>query len=286
MSTLKELKIRRKSIVSTKKVTSAMKMIAAGKLKNSQYNMQKANFFAHSMQNVAKLMIYNEERLHEKYFKVKGNRTVFVLVTADRGMCGGFSNNAIKKFRALFNYAGGDMVIGIGNKACDFLKKNPDGVIAIYPDFYKDLDFNKVIKVIEQIMEQIRSNKTDRVAYIYNRFITALTQEVTSDFVLPLEIDPEIMLQKKLEMKAEVIFEPSPLKAFDFVFPEYLKGMLWKAVEESHAAENAARMVSMDSATDNASEMIDLLTLEINKARQAGITQEITEIVAGSANSG
>ena len=286
MATLKELKIRRKSVVSTRKITSAMKMIAAGKLKRSLDNMQKAVPFARSMQNIVKLLIYLERKIYEQYFQIQGKRTIYVLVTADRGMCGGFNNNVIKKFKTVFNPANGDRVIGVGNKACDYLKRSQDGVVALFPDFYSGIGFDKIEEVAEQVFEQVRGDQIDRVAYIYNRFITALSQEAVADIVLPVEMDMAEMRRKNLEMKAEVLFEPSPLAVFDYIFPEYLKGMLWKAVQESAAAENAARMATMESATDNATEMINQLTLEINKARQAGITQEISEIVAGSESVG
>lgn len=282
MATLKELKVRRKSVVSTKKVTSAMKMIAAGKLKRSLDNMQKAIPFARSVQNIVKILIFTERKLYEQYFQVQGTRTLFVLVTADRGMCGGFSNNVIKKFKSIYNPDDGDRVIGIGNKAAEYLKRNQDGVVGSFPNFYSGMGFVQVEEIANLVFEQVRSDQIDRVVYIFNRFISALSQEVMTETVLPVEMDMAEMRRKNLELKAEALYEPSPIAVFDYIFPQYLKGMLWKDVQESVAAENAARMATMESATDNASQMIEQLTLEINKARQAGITQEISEIVAGS----
>jgi len=283
MATLKELKVRRKSVVSTKKVTSAMKMIAAGKLKRSLDNMQKAIPFARSIKDVVKMLIFIERKLYEQYFQVQGTRTIFVLVTADRGMCGGFNNNVLKKFKLIYNPENGDRVIGIGNKAADYLKRNHvEGVVATFPDFYINMDFSKIEEVSQQVFEQVRSDQIDRVVYVYNRFVSALSQEVITETVLPVDMDMAETRRKNLEMKAEAIYEPSSLAVFDDIFPQYLKGVLWKDVQESVAAENAARMATMESATDNASQMIEQLTLEINKARQAGITQEISEIVAGS----
>lgn len=282
MATLKELKVRRKSVIATKKITSAMKMIAAGKIKRSLDNMRKAVPYANSVRSIVQLLIFTSRELYDHYFQIQGHRTIYVIITSDRGMCGGFNNNVIKKFKSIYQPYNGDRVIGIGNKSAAYLSKNSEGVVAVFPNFYSDLSFEKVEEVADMVFEQARSDEIDRVIYVYNRFQSAISQVVVSDTVLPVEMDLAEMKRKKLEMKSESLFEPSELAVFDYVFPRYLKGMLWKAVQESAAAENAARMTTMDSATENATQMINQLTIELNKARQAGITQEISEIVAGA----
>lgn len=281
MAGLKELKQRRKSVSSILKVTSAMKMIAAGKLKKSQDNMIKARPYSSKIREVMEMLVYGSEQFTSDYFRKRGSdRTLYVLVTSDRGLCGGFNANIMKSFNSDFRI-GTDKVIAVGNKISSFLDRRGVESEYSYVNAFAGLDFALAADIGSRVISLFKSNEIDRVVLIYNRFESALSQIVVKEQLLPVELD-ESPLIKSVTGGARFSTEPSPGELFDCIFPRYINYLIWRGLLESYASENAARMTTMDSATENARDMLHELTLKINKARQAAITQEISEIVSGS----
>jgi F-type H+-transporting ATPase subunit gamma len=282
VSSMKELRTRRKSITATRKVTGAMKMIAASKLKKSQDNMIKARPYSSEIKHIIQMLVLGTEHFTSEFFmKRPQNRSLFILISSDRGLCGGFNANIAKTFRSMYAQDSEDKIIAIGNKISAYLQKNNIATVKSYRNAFHELDFSLASSVGADILRLYKNNIIDRAVLVYNRFQSALSQVVVRETILPIEMDEDDSNRKKY---TDILFltEPSPGKLFDIIFPRYINFLLWRGVLESYASENAARMTTMDSAADNATEMIDDLTLIINKERQASITQEISEIVGGA----
>jgi len=281
MAGLKELRQRRKSVASTLKVTSAMKMIAAGKLKKSQDNMIKARPYSAKIREVMQMLVYGSESFTSDFFiKRTGDRTLYILVTSDKGLCGGFNANIIKAFNSDFRPEV-DQIISVGNKISAHLARREIVTEYSFVNAFSNFDFSLAASVGSMAIDLYKKNKIDRVILIYNRFESALSQIVVREQLLPVELEATPSRKANLA-HAKITAEPSPGELFDSIFPRYVNYLIWRGLLESFASENAARMTTMDSATENATEMFSSFTLQINKARQAAITQEISEIVSGS----
>ncbi|HOF32949.1 MAG TPA: ATP synthase F1 subunit gamma [Spirochaetota bacterium] len=281
MAGLKELRQRRKSVASTLKVTSAMKMIAAGKLKKSQDNMIKARPYSAKIREVMQMLVYGSESFTSDFFiKRTGDRTLYILVTSDKGLCGGFNANIIKAFNSDFRPEM-DQIISVGNKISAHLARREIVTEYSFVNAFSNFDFSLAASVGSMAIDLYKKNKIDRVILIYNRFESALSQIVVREQLLPVELEATPSRKANLA-HAKITAEPSPGELFDSIFPRYVNYLIWRGLLESFASENAARMTTMDSATENATEMFSTFTLQINKARQAAITQEISEIVSGS----
>jgi len=281
MAGLKELRQRRKSVSSTLKVTSAMKMIAAGKLKKSQDNMIKARPYSAKIREVMQMLVYGSESFTSDFFiKRTGDRTLYILVTSDKGLCGGFNANIIKAFNSDFRPEM-DQIISVGNKISAHLSRREIITEYSFVNAFSNFDFSLAASIGSMAIELYKKNKIDKVTLIYNRFESALSQIVVREQLLPVELE-DTPARKANLAHAKITAEPSAGELFDSIFPRYINYLIWRGLLESFASENAARMTTMDSATENATEMFSTFTLQINKARQAAITQEISEIVSGS----
>ena len=281
MAGLKELRQRRKSVASTLKVTSAMKMIAAGKLKKSQDNMIKARPYSSKIREVMQMLVYGSESFTSDFFiKRTGDRTLYILVTSDKGLCGGFNANIIKAFNSDFRPKM-DQIISVGNKISAHLARREIITEHSFVNAFSNFDFSLAASVGSMAIDLYKKNKIDKVILIYNRFESALSQIVVREQLLPVELEDTPSRKANLA-HAKITAEPSAGELFDSIFPRYVNYLIWRGLLESFASENAARMTTMDSATENATEMFSTFTLQINKARQAAITQEISEIVSGS----
>ncbi len=281
MAGLKELRQRRKSVSSTLKVTSAMKMIAAGKLKKSQDNMIKARPYSAKIREVMQMLVYGSESFTSDFFiKRTGDRTLYILVTSDKGLCGGFNANIIKAFNSDFRPEM-DQIISVGNEISAHLARREIITEHSFVNAFSNFDFSLAASVGSMAIDLYKKNKIDKVILIYNRFESALSQIVVREQLLPVELEDAPSRKANLA-HAKITAEPSPGELFDSIFPRYVNYLIWRGLLESFASENAARMTTMDSATENATEMFSTFTLQINKARQAAITQEISEIVSGA----
>ena len=282
MANLKEIRNRIASVSSTMQITSAMKMVSAAKLKKAQDAITSmrpyANALTELIQNLSGSMDGDTQNL---YTQVRPKQSVLIIsITSNRGLCGAFNANIIKKTRQLFDKEFKNQkvsLITIGKKGSEILNKTGK-VISSYDSVFDNLTYNNVSNIAEIVMNHYEKKTFDQVVLVYNRFKNAATQIIEAEPFLP------IVAEKKSENNSSVdyIFEPSKSEIISELLPKSLKMQLFKALRDSFASEHGARMTAMHKATDNATDLRDQLKLTYNKARQAAITNEILEIVGGA----
>lgn len=284
---LKEVRERIGSVQNTKQITSAMKMVAAAKLRRAQDAITRMRPYAEKLQSVLS-NVSNSLEAGEGVFSEQREtkRVLYVAITSNRGLCGGFNNNIMKAIRLeMSNTDATCHVLPLGKKANDAYKKEPElSPVGFDEDawqIFDDLNFDRAQVVAEHIMEQFVLGQYDEVKIVYNRFVNAAVQVATVENFLPLE--PESAdSESPAANDTDYIFEPSQAEIVERIIPNSLKVQLYKGLLDSHAAEHGARMTAMHQATENAGELLRDLRISYNKARQASITTEILEIVAGS----
>jgi len=280
---LKEVRERIASVQNTMQITSAMKMVSAAKLRRAQDAITRMRPYAEKLQAVLANVSATLDAADGVYSVQRPVRKVLaVAVTSNRGLCGGFNNNILKATRAFVAQHPGVHVevLPLGKKAYDAYKRR-DGEVASGFDtdawrVFDALDFQGARGIADAVLEKFASGEYDRVVLLYNRFVNAAVQEVTTEDFLPL------LPVKGEGGGGEYLFEPSKEEIVERVVPNSLRVQFYKALLDSHASEHGARMTAMHQATDNASELIRELKISYNKARQTAITTEILEIVAGS----
>lgn len=286
MPSLKEIRNRITSVGSTMQITSAMKMVSAAKLKRAQDAITQMRPYAEKLQDILGNLTGSLNISENAYAEVRTEERVLVIaLTSNRGLCGGFNNNVIKRVNNLVytEMAGKNpSVITLGKKVKDTFRKTPlyyiNDTIAPVEDIFTNLSFENVSIIAQDAMDRFKNKEIDKVVIVYNKFKNAATQEVVVEQMLP--IIPNVTEDKSSDV--EYIFEPSKKEIVDELIPKSLKIQLYKAVLDSNAAEHGARMTAMHKATDNAKELQRSLKLSYNKARQAAITNEILEIVGGA----
>ena len=281
MANLKEIRNRISSIGSTMQITSAMKMVSAAKLKKAQDAITAMRPYSSKLtellQNLSATLDSDAGGAYSKQREV--SKVLLVVITSNRGLCGGFNSSVIKEATQNIssNYQDVDVdLLTIGKKGNDILSKSYP-VIDARNDIFDNLTFDNVAEVAEKIMDLYVNGTYDKIEIIYNRFKNAATQIPQVEQFLPIK-----PVEGDTNATADYIFEPSKEKIVLELIPKSLKTQLYKAVRDSFAAEHGARMTAMHKATDNATELRDELLLTYNKARQAAITNEILEIVGGA----
>ncbi|AOR28366.1 ATP F0F1 synthase subunit gamma [Formosa sp. Hel1_33_131] len=279
MANLKEIRNRIASVSSTMQITSAMKMVSAAKLKKAQDAITAmrpyANKLTELLQNLSATLDADSGSKYSEQREIKN--VLIVAITSNRGLCGAFNSNIIKRATAVAeSYDANVSVVAIGKKANDALSKNFE-IISNQSPVYDDLTFDNVAAIAEMLMEQFESKAFDKIEVIYNKFKNAATQEIMTEQFLPIE-----PLEGDTNGNLDYIFEPSKEEIVETLIPKSLKTQLYKSIRDSFASEHGARMTAMHKATDNATELRDQLKLTYNKARQASITNEILEIVGGA----
>ena len=282
MANLKEIRARISSVGSTMQITSAMKMVSAAKLKRAQDAITQMRPYANKLRellvNLSSTLEGSSDGAFAQEREVK--KVLLVAITSNRGLCGAFNSNIIKKAKSLAenDFADADVsFLTIGKKGSEFFTKNGFTVRSSYDSLYDELTFENTSAIAEDIMQNFLSAEFDKVILIYNQFKNAATQLVQAEQFLPVE--PPI---EDGATFGDYIFEPSQEEIVTDLIPKSLKIQLYKGVLDSHASEHGARMTAMHKATDNAGELKKDLTLTYNKARQAAITGEILEIVGGA----
>ena len=284
MANLKEIRNRISSVGSTMQITSAMKMVSAAKLKRAQDAVTQMRPYAGKLREILENLSASLDLSENAYAEQREENKILIIgITSNRGLCGGFNNNIIKRVGVLIaeDYAGKDVsVFCVGKKIKDVYKRTPNyytnDTLDNMEDVYADLLFEVVAQIAEEIMAQFLNKSFDKVVLVYNRFINAATQNIETEQFLP--IVPTVSDSEA----GDYIFEPSKMDIVEDLLPKSMKLQLYKAIRDSFAAEHGARMTAMHKATDNASELQKNLKLSYNKARQAAITNEILEIVGGA----
>ena len=281
MANLKEIRNRITSIGSTMKITSAMKMVSAAKLKKAQDAITAMRPYANKLTELLQSLsatldaesggVYAEQR--------EVSKVLLVVVSSNRGLCGGFNSSIVKKTERVISekYQGKEVTLyTVGKKANDILSKRFD-IATNNTTIYDDLTFDNVTVIAEELMEMFVGQQFDRIEVIYNVFKNAATQIPTLEQFLPIE-----PIESDGASSSDYIYEPVKEEIVEALIPKSLKTQLYKAIRDSFAAEHGARMTAMHKATDNAKDLRDDLLLSYNKARQAAITGEILEIVGGA----
>jgi F-type H+-transporting ATPase subunit gamma len=279
MANLKEIRNRIASVSSTMQITSAMKMVSAAKLKKAQDAITAmrpyANKLTELLQNLSATLDADSGSKFSEQREIKN--VLIVAITSNRGLCGAFNSNIIKRATAVAeSYDAKVSIVAIGKKANDALSKNFE-VISNQSPVFDDLTFDNVAAIAEMLMEQFESKAFDKIEVVYNKFRNAATQEIMTEQFLPI-----VPLDSASNSNQDYIFEPSKEEIVETLIPKSLKTQLYKFIRDSFASEHGARMTAMHKATDNATELRDQLKLTYNKARQASITNEILEIVGGA----
>lgn len=286
MANLKEIRTRIASVNSTRQITSAMKMVSAAKLRKAQNAIVDMRPYAEKLHEILGHVVSSAESLENNpYVRTeKKERILFVLISSNRGLCGSFNANVVKKATELcegefedFYKSGHVDFITIGKKANDLLKSKNINAVDTHHEIFDDLNFAGVSKIAEGIMQQFVAEKYDEVHLIYNEFKNVAVQVLAVEQFLPIKIE-----EKETQHQADYIYEPNKLEITEQLIPYALKTQFYKALLESHASEHGARMTAMHKATDNATDLLRELRLNYNKARQAAITGEILEIVGGA----
>ena len=279
MANLKDIRDRIKSVKSIQKVTKAMKMVAAAKMRRAQENMEKARPYNNRLVEIIQHLLPSVERSMLPLLEVREvKRIAYVVVTSDRGLAGSFNSSILRKAHNDIDEFGKQNVdiFCIGKKAKDYFKSRKYNIIASYSDFWSDLNFNQSMKIGSTIINHFLDLSVDEIRVTYNEFVNVATQATVSEKLLPIELNDDELSD------TDFLYEPSKDKIIKSLIPRYLNAQVWKYLLESYASEQAARMVAMENATTNSEDMIKNLTLEFNKARQAAITTEMLEIVSGA----
>ena len=283
MASLKSIKKRIVSVKNTRQITKAMKMVSAAKLRRAQENVVAARPYAQKMGEVLQSLAGNlEGDQHPLLEKRDAKKLLLIVVTSDRGLCGGFNSNLckageryIKEKQAEFEQIS---IMTVGRKGYEFLK-NRHTVYKNFSNILSKPNYQTAAMLAQDVIEGYLAEEYDQVVMLFNSFRTVMTQDITFQQLLPIEPEEKTTVD---EAGVEYIYEPSVSDLLTEILPKNIEVQIFKAMLESVAGEHGARMTAMDSASKNASEMIGKLTLQYNRARQAAITTELMEIISGA----
>ena len=262
-------------------LTKAMKMVSASKLRRAQDRIIRLRPFAHRMNEVLRSLASRANPAEHPLLQVREERRVeVVVVSGDKGLCGSFNTNVLKTAVSFAASLEGKEVSvqAVGKKGRDFFRRRRQALTAERADIFRDLDFPMAVEIAGELIDRYVGGELDAVYVVYNEFKSAIQQRPTVERLIPIE-PTEIAPGETAE---DYIYEPCPRDLFAQILPRHVEIQIFRALLESNAAEQAARMTAMDSATKNASELIDSLTLHMNRVRQASITTELIEVVSGA----
>jgi F-type H+-transporting ATPase subunit gamma len=281
MSGLKIIRRRIRSIQSTQQITRVMKMVAAAKLKRAQDNIVHARPYALRLREVIRELATRVERSHHPLLELREPQDLGIMVvTGDRGLCGSFNTGILRRAQRLMEENAGRSIriITVGRRGTEFFVRREANVIEKKFGFFNRLEFQHAVDLGQTLIDHYVTTRLDRVFVVYNEFKSAIQQNVVVEQLLPSVPDPADVHA----ITSDIIYEPGEAQVLDAILPLFVKVQVWRILLESFAAEMGARMTAMDSATQNAQELVESLTLTYNKARQAAITREILEVVSGA----
>jgi F-type H+-transporting ATPase subunit gamma len=280
MPALIDIRRRIRSVKSTQQITKAMKMVSAAKLRRAQESMFAARPYARKMGEVLQSLASRAPAGHPLLEERGNDRILGVVVTSDKGLCGGFNANILRMVQNFVkeNASREVSLAVVGRKARDFFRRRHMKIHAEHVGVFTSLQYATAQKIAQELIRVFTAGETDEVWLVYNEFKSVIQQRIVAKRLLPVErttVDAR-------EPALDYLYEPGPHEIFEGILPKYVEIQVWQALLESAAAEHGARMAAMDAATNNAADMIDRLTLYMNKVRQAAITKEIIEVVSGA----
>ncbi len=283
MASLKSIKKRIVSVKNTRQITKAMKMVSAAKLRRAQENVVSARPYAKKIFEVLQSLAANQESAsHPLLARRDSKKLLMVVMTSDRGLCGGFNSNLCKAGERFIREKQQDYeqisILAVGRKGFEYMK-NRQTVYRNFSNVMAKPTYQTAATIAHEIIEAYQNEQFDQVVLLYNSFRTVMSQDITFQQLLPVEREEKGVIE---ETPVEFIYEPSLKDILHEILPKNVEVQVYKAMLESVAGEHGARMTAMDSASKNASEMIGKLTLQYNRARQAAITTELMEIISGA----
>ena len=284
MATLRDIKSRIKGVKSTQQITKAMKMVAAAKLRRAQENVVNARPYANKIWHMLSDLATENDLLTNPFFVSREPKNIaLVIVTADRGLCGAFNSNIIKEavryINEDLNSAGNVQLFCLGKKGYDFFSKRHYNVYGKNLGLFSALKYSDSVDISSKLISAYLDGTFDKVVIIYNEFKSIIQQRIVTEQFLPIKLADGKTDKKN---QPDYIYEMNQKSIFDYLLPKHLKAQTWRILLESNASELGARMTAMDNASTNAKELIRTLQLKYNKERQAAITKELLEIVAGA----
>jgi len=291
MPTQLDIKRRIRSVKNTQQITRAMKFVAAARLRRAQERAFAARPYARAISRLVRSAALRVPgSAHALLRRREEKRILLLTVSGERGLCGAFNANVIRRTLEFLreHSAQNPAIIVLGRKIRDAMRKQRWKIVAEHVDVTARPEPARVAEITKEVVALYESEEVDSVYIVFNEFKSVLAQNLKLEKLLPIEPDPTTTIEeaqaRSKETAVDYLFEQPPAELFGRLLPRYLQVQIFRALAESAAAEHAARMTAMDSATNNARELIDQLTLYMNKVRQAAITKEIIEVVSGAAS--
>lgn len=277
---MKDIKLRIKSVESTMQITKAMELVASSKLRKAKERVERTRPYFCALYKTLNDIAASNTEFSSVFLKEKTDvkKVGYIIIAGDRGLAGGYNSNVFKLFAS---HAEGKQVcaVPIGKKAVEFCKRKNIEIVSDRFAVAENIEIFHCIAAGEMMAEKFRNGDIDQLCLVYTKFVSMLTQEPRVKEILPIT---SLSHSKAGTVQALTVYEPESEELFDLIVPQYISGLLYGAVADSWASELGARRTAMDSASKNAGEMVEDLSLKYNRARQAAITQEITEIVSGA----
>lgn len=281
MANMREIKQRIKSVNSTKQITKAMNLVSAAKLQQARGKLEQVRPYFNETQTIISTILKYSEVLDHPYFQIRENgKKAYIVLTADRGLCGGYNVNV---FKELANQVQGEenvSILSVGRKGKDFFQRESYHLLAEYQGISEDPSYSDAVKIGDLALQMYNEGIIDELHLVYTSFVSTIQHEPVTLQLLPL--DPSVFVQETKEKASLMRYEPSAEAVLGYIIPKYVKSLIYGGLVEASASEQGARMTAMDTATENANTVIDDLTLAYNRARQATVTQELSEIVGGA----
>lgn len=283
MANLRDLRRRIKSIKSTQQITKAMKAVSAARMRKAQDAVLAARPYSKRIKGVLGRVAMASSGVKHPLLAVREpNKVAYITITADRGLCGGFNSNVLRRAASEFKGISAELsLITVGRKSRDFFRRRGFNIAQQFIGLGDDNHGGVARAIASFVTEKYSAEEYDEVYLIYSQFINALVQKPVLVKLLPAE--PPAEAEDAESKKVDYLFEPEAEEVLGVLLPKYIENAIYQGILESKAGEHSARMAAMDNATKNASDMISKLTLSLNRARQAQITKEISEIVGGAA---
>lgn len=280
---MKEIKTRIASVENTKQITKAMELVSSSKFRRAKEKAESSKAYFNTLKEAVENIAKSTSGVKSEFLKQREVKNrCYVVIAGDRGLAGGYNANVFKALAAETQGSKNVKVVTIGKKAKEFVSKRGFEVIGSIPSV-ENANYEDIMNISKTVMDSYQNGDIDEVKLIYTEFVSALSQEPRLVKLLPISIEANKGEDKK-QSGAAVQYLPSADAVLGFIVPKYVSGMIYGGLAESYASEQAARRTAMESATDNANEMISNLELQYNRARQAAVTQEISEIVAGASS--
>lgn len=281
---MKEIKLRIKSVQSTRQITKAMELVASSKVRRARERIERTEPYFNILYDTMSQIAYGKRDFTSPFVEPREEvqKVCYVIIAGDRGLAGGYNSNIMKLVENHMKEHGHAVcAVPVGKKAAEFCQRKEIEVLTGEYNLVENVTIGNCFEAAHMLKDAFRAGAFDELYVIYTNFVSMMTQHATAMQVLPVPYEKEAA---KDDLKSLVLYEPSPEAVFNAVVPEYISGIFYGALCQSYASEQAARRTAMDAASKNADDMIEDLSLKYNRARQGAITQEITEIVAGAEN--